>query len=634
VAIPDLEQRSLLLLLVDRQIFEPYSVDQCLLGDASLRERLAFALANVPDARAAATLRGLAEDKDAAVRRAAVFGLGLHAEDVAANRPPLLRAAHDADATVGGLAVEALARLGTHLKDVQDALAPLAPAARDARLVPFLFRFQEDATVPVAVAALASSEASLHDAAAYALARYPRPAAVPELRNLLADAHPFVRGWAARAIGPLGDGSDLTRLRPLLDDAATGPVVQALRAAARIVADGKAAAPADWRPRLLALFADPRVGVRVTALEVAGTWLGDEGLAAALRDRFRTGPLRERQLALDALVAGGDAQAGDLVTQAARATEWPLRASAADGAAKLHLTGLDALAADAEPAVRVAVLGARLGNASAEEGEPIARAALGDSDVEMRSSALDWYAEHPLLPTADLVAAIARGAGDSLSDARKSAIGALRARAMAQPQERDAALSALHKVVAGDDWLLRRAASEALVALGVTAPAIGEAGRGLPIGAYRDLVERSALPHRVQMDTDKGTVVIDLDCEHAALTCTNFLSLAQQGFYDGLLFHRVVPDFVVQGGDPRGDGSGGPGWELPDEINLLRYDRPGVVGMALSGPDTGGSQFYVTLAPQPHLDGGYTAFGTVASGLEVLESLEQWNRILRIREQE
>jgi cyclophilin family peptidyl-prolyl cis-trans isomerase len=88
---------------------------------------------------------------------------------------------------------------------------------------------------------------------------------------------------------------------------------------------------------------------------------------------------------------------------------------------------------------------------------------------------------------------------------------------------------------------------------------------------------------------------------------------------------------VVQAGDPRGDGIGGPGWTIRDEINLLRYET-GTVGMALAGPDTGGSQFFVTLAPQPHLDGGYTAFGTVADGLDVLERIEQGDRILRVRE--
>jgi cyclophilin family peptidyl-prolyl cis-trans isomerase len=115
------------------------------------------------------------------------------------------------------------------------------------------------------------------------------------------------------------------------------------------------------------------------------------------------------------------------------------------------------------------------------------------------------------------------------------------------------------------------------------------------------------------------------------MTCINFLNLAGQGFYDGLVFHRVVPDFVVQGGDPRGDGTGGPSYSIRDEINQLRYDR-GVVGMALAGPDTGGSQFFLTLSPQPHLDGGYTAFGEVVSGGEVLDQIRLGDRIETIVE--
>jgi cyclophilin family peptidyl-prolyl cis-trans isomerase len=93
----------------------------------------------------------------------------------------------------------------------------------------------------------------------------------------------------------------------------------------------------------------------------------------------------------------------------------------------------------------------------------------------------------------------------------------------------------------------------------------------------------------------------------------------------------VVPDFVVQGGDPEGDGWGGPGYALRDEINRLRYGR-GALGMALSGPDTGGSQFFVALSPQPHLDGGFTVFGRVVEGDEVLDQLRQRDRIVRVRE--
>ena len=139
----------------------------------------------------------------------------------------------------------------------------------------------------------------------------------------------------------------------------------------------------------------------------------------------------------------------------------------------------------------------------------------------------------------------------------------------------------------------------------------------------------STLPARATVRTAKGDVVIRLYREDAPLTVTNFLRLARQGFYRGLVFHRVVPDFVVQGGDPRGDGNGGPGYAIPCEVNPRPYHR-GVVGMALSGKDSGGSQFFITHAPQPHLDGRYTAFGEVERGMEVVDAILESDVVLDV----
>ena len=114
------------------------------------------------------------------------------------------------------------------------------------------------------------------------------------------------------------------------------------------------------------------------------------------------------------------------------------------------------------------------------------------------------------------------------------------------------------------------------------------------------------------------------------MTVESFRALAARRFFDGIVIHRVVPDFVVQTGDPRGDGSGGPGYAIRDEINPLRYAR-GAVGMALSGPDTGGSQWFVTLAPQIHLDGGYTVFGRVREGMDLFDRTEQDDTLVSVR---
>ena len=134
-------------------------------------------------------------------------------------------------------------------------------------------------------------------------------------------------------------------------------------------------------------------------------------------------------------------------------------------------------------------------------------------------------------------------------------------------------------------------------------------------------------PRRLRLRTTRGELVIDLRPDVAPLTSSALAALASRHFYDGLSFHRVVPDFVVQGGDPRGDGDGGPGWALPDEHSPLRFLR-GTVGIATSGPETGGSQFFLCHAPQPHLDGRYTIAGQLAAGDDVLDALEPGDTIL------
>ena len=133
----------------------------------------------------------------------------------------------------------------------------------------------------------------------------------------------------------------------------------------------------------------------------------------------------------------------------------------------------------------------------------------------------------------------------------------------------------------------------------------------------------------MRLRTTRGVIVVRLWVDDAPRTAANFVALARKKFYDGLTFHRVVPDFVSQGGDPRGDGAGGPGYMIPCEISLRRYAE-GVLGMALSGRDTGGSQFFFTHAPEPHLDGRYTAFGEVIAGLDVVTSLVEGDVILEL----
>jgi len=132
------------------------------------------------------------------------------------------------------------------------------------------------------------------------------------------------------------------------------------------------------------------------------------------------------------------------------------------------------------------------------------------------------------------------------------------------------------------------------------------------------------------IDTDKGTIQVGLAVLDAPLTVRTMIELARSGYFAGVPIHRIVPNFVVQDGDPRGDGEGGPGFTIRDELNERPYLR-GTVGMALDWADTGGSQFFITLSPQPHLDAKYTVIGTVLAGMDVADKLVQGDTIRGIR---
>jgi len=148
---------------------------------------------------------------------------------------------------------------------------------------------------------------------------------------------------------------------------------------------------------------------------------------------------------------------------------------------------------------------------------------------------------------------------------------------------------------------------------------------------YRRAALRKNGTVKAVLTTEKGIFTINLLAENAPLTVDNFIKLARAKYFNGLAVHRVVPNFVMQDGDPRGDGNGGPGWSIRCEINMIPYGR-GAVGMALSGKDTGGSQWFVTHAPQPHLDGGYTVFGTVSeTEMKVVDNIVRGDKIVSVK---
>ena len=226
-----------------------------------------------------------------------------------------------------------------------------------------------------------------------------------------------------------------------------------------------------------------------------------------------------------------------------------------------------------------------------------------------------------------LVEAYRRAASEDSYTARAAVLGAL---ARLDPA---AARPILTEALKDRDWAVRVRALTLLREQKVTGQddAVRPAAAGRPVTdpQWQALVAPPFSPHAF-IDTDKGTIELELAVIDAPLTVGSFIALARKGFFRNVAIHRLVPDFVVQAGDPRGDGEGGPGFTIRDELNELPYLR-GTVGMALDWEDTGGSQFFITHSPQPHLDARYTVFGRVVAGMDVVDQLVQWDVVRNVR---
>jgi cyclophilin family peptidyl-prolyl cis-trans isomerase/HEAT repeat protein len=254
-----------------------------------------------------------------------------------------------------------------------------------------------------------------------------------------------------------------------------------------------------------------------------------------------------------------------------------------------------------------------------KELDDVLRKHLKESDVVIRATAADLLGKFPAdeTNTRALVAALPVALADKqLNDAALSILDSLAKQKGAKANE------AIKTALNSDDYLIRRKAVALLKANGAGdfSSRIGTVQTRNTTADYERAIARMGKQISAVVTTDKGSFTIRLLPDEATLNVDNFIQLAKRGYFNGITVHRVVPNFVIQDGDPRGDGNGGPGYQIRCEINEVPYAR-GAVGMALSGKDTGGSQWFVTHSPQPHLDGGYTVFGNVISGMNTVDNI-------------
>jgi cyclophilin family peptidyl-prolyl cis-trans isomerase/HEAT repeat protein len=561
-----------------------------------------------------ALLQAEAAEADAGVRRTLLESFGKLATAGAARRlAERLTEGREGVAGRAALALGVSARRGASLADL-----PLAP-------------------VGALLAAGQPTEARY--GATYLLAYVRRPAALEFLRRCLSDADPEVRALCARGFAEVGGPEDSTVLGRLLGDPAPRVAAETARSLARLAAG--CSGPCTALDALLDLKAQAsRVAAGDSAAGHALLAVAQQGLPP-----FGRPVLEELRRSLQ--------EAGKPVSElAADDVAWlDCRLAAAmdrqTGApAEVLRCGMGRI-----PEARRLALGLReVAQSQAEGGAREAVAALRHPDARVRMAALEAVAARPVPEALEPVRALMGGEDLIVAGAAAAAVGRLKApealpqlRALAArvPQEPDLAEPVAGALVAlaGKEaepvlrtWLehphanVRRVAAELLT--GLTGQPVRSARVELPAQTHRPPAAPAGAT--LTFRTRKGDFTVALDAEQAPLTSGNLYALADKGYFRNLTFHRVVPDFVAQGGDPRGDGEGGPGYSLRCEMTRRPYLR-GVMGMALSGKDTGGSQFFFTHTPQPHLDGRYTSFGEVIAGMEVVDALLEGDVILEVR---
>jgi cyclophilin family peptidyl-prolyl cis-trans isomerase/HEAT repeat protein len=244
---------------------------------------------------------------------------------------------------------------------------------------------------------------------------------------------------------------------------------------------------------------------------------------------------------------------------------------------------------------------------------------LKESDAIIRATAAELLGELPAneTNTRALIDALPLALQDKdVNDAALAFLDAL------GKQKSAVANDAIKTTLDSRDHLIRRKAVALLKANGAGdfSSRIGIVQTSNTAADYERAIARIGKTVNAVVTTSKGTFTVELLPEDAPLNVDNFVQLAKRNYFNGITVHRVVPNFVIQDGDPRGDGNGGPGYQIRCEINEVSYER-GAVGMALSGKDTGGSQWFATHSPQPHLDGGYTVFGRIIRGMDVVDNI-------------
>jgi HEAT repeat protein/cyclophilin family peptidyl-prolyl cis-trans isomerase len=613
---PRIRRRAALAVGRTRQAGGAQPLTAVLAGDSDpeVRQMAAFAIGLVGDASVADALVTALGDAEPSVQGRAAEGLGLLAHKPAADAIAAMMAAHVTSGALANIPPD-------------DLVHPKAGPIEAVRLGMYALVRLGAVDQLMSVLVEGGQPVTRWWPVAYAFRRVGDPKAAPILLALLQGEGVFTRGFAARGLGALKDARAVTPLVAVL--ANSSEVVNVRIEAARALADLQASQAADALAQILTTpKLDPNLRLE------AATALGQlrSGRAVELFVDLATDPWPSmRAAALTGLARADGDTFVTVISGLDPDPHWSVRAALATALGTLGAERASArltlMLQDNDqrviPAVLRAIVAVRLPDA---ESTLVQR--LEADDLAVRQAAVDGLAQLKAVgQVRALVQAYERADKDPSYTVRAAILNAV------LTLDRDGARPLLERALTDRDWALRVRAAALLKSVDPSADL--SKMRPAPASPVAELNDLQALMNPkvspiAYIDTDKGTIQIELAVLDAPRTVANFLSLARRSFLGATPFHRVVPNFVAQDGDPRGDGEGGPGYTIRDEINQLPYLR-GTVGMALEWEDTGGSQFFITYGPQPHLDGRYTVFGRVVAGMEVVDRLTQWDQIRAVR---
>lgn len=604
----------------DRRLLSNELIDFLKDESPEVRQRAALAIGRIGSPGGADLLYNNLFDSSIDVAATIAFAVGLTGDSEAIQ--PLLDAALDLPVRAAAQAVEAAGRLADSseaaaIEQILGFLAHAAPEVREAACRGLAWANARRKAADIAAAMTTETDEQVKQVGLYTLARLATAQGVPLYVEFLADPDPFHRATALRGLGRSNSPDADHYLAIALNDGDPEVVAQAVSELGRRDSD-------EARSQLVRRLQRERNPKLLAALLKALKRQENElGIATAREILTRQPPAHVTAAAVEYLAAVEGDRAMAVVDSVMRGADPYLLAACTRALAKIGtekiVTRVAVLFGHEDPMVRTAALEALVTLDTANRAFYLNQA-LADRDFVVAATALEQiknFCMHRYLPAIDSLMAARPDV-----DVRRAALGA--AEALAKDGVNDSLVrAALTKGILDREYVVRLDAARSYHRLfgqnhfGAVPPAPTRLSRR---GIESALESYQSNPYATIV-TNRGHIEVELLFDVAPLTVLNFIDLAEDDFYRGLIFHRVVPAFVVQGGDPRGDGWGGPDYFIRCEYSPQPYRR-GAVGIATSGKDTGGSQFFITLLPQPHLESRYTLFGQVISGMDVIEQLD------------